>query len=459
MHWVASIILVEFKNRIIKALKELIIDPRVKAAPEDKKGDTLFQSRLLFKGIHEIIDAVVEKTENLDEAILQIAQQSDLVRQQLDASKQGTSLMHPDFRITTYPRKTKTLSEPTNETRSFRAQSLPRNLDIPNLNHPAIEYHKRIAINCLLKLRLFTGKSPIKVIEFEGCFTNTPMITTLRNLLGQNFEDLVEIETVSPNNPAPNIDDNTIYIIGGSIKSVNDPEGKQFTQNFSQKLLERIQEGANIRAYATCYGSESILEAFGNMRDNLTVETTPGALQFGAFPIEFTQDTTPSTEHLAGKQATVTFTRGEYSEVEGYEDVDDMQPLAFECKEDEQGELVTDPSRPISFSLLDGAVITAQPHFEVNLKREQDLETLRRHLQRSARETTSEFSPTQTTTNEKERHKFTTNPSHIYTHQVDIPAVNAQGTKTQWLENDVGAALFAPILATHAKKTLNQLAT
>jgi hypothetical protein len=484
-----------FRNEIIKRLKELFINSILEDLEPGERYKAVFDGRMEFRSIHggDRLNSILRqqkvftgrewqaiKAMSSDSPVYGmfvdkvlrdvVAKEIEKVRQRVDAVTYGATLLKPDSKVQTFPIPNR--SSVINTTRCFETASLPRNLDVPDLNDPSLERERIELAAKLKKLEELTGKPPIKVLEFDNCFTNPLMVSTLCGLLGMedSFDQsvlaengLIEIENVKLKSMKYPAQQDGIYIIGGSLNDVYDKYGEAFTDQFSQELLKRAEAGEPVRGLGICFGSQSLLQAFGNLRGR-NFKTVKGALQFGAFPTRFSNSSQyPALKHLARKNCTTVMTRSGYSLVSGYENMgeEEIEPLAFEGALEGGGWKKNRSVPPVAFSLLNGAIITSQFHPEVRLADESHLHALRKHSKRYHNQIYCRFgSPAHIKKSDNRivvPRSALSSQDAIYNRNVHIPALDKAGRRTTWVEKDIGMAWLIPILNSHADSLLKQL--
>lgn len=490
-----------FRNEIIKKLRALLIDPMVDGVPLENRFGAITSGRMDFRAIHsrntldELLETEIFRDDTrmkilrtmtpqekpyqriIDEIFDRICQQVPLIQERKEASEKGAVLLNQNTVIRTFASRRGQRDSHVNSTRRHKASDLPRNLDIPDLQDQALEAERVQLVQKLKSIKEKTGKKPLVILEFDNCFSNILMQDSIRELLGSDadYNELVEVKNIRlKGEEYPKQEDGIIYVIGGSLNDAYDKHGEKFTNNFSKELLEKIEAGACIRALGVCFGSQSLLQAYGQLKGK-RIRTEKGALEFGPMPVTFSGDD-PSLRHLSGKYCSAPFTRSGYSMVDSEEENSDLKPIAFEGIHDGKSWQRDENLPPVGYSMLDGRVKTVQFHPEIKLTKEKHRKILRKHLQHNFESIFKDFGPPARSRTRaadlmhlakeapdlvmrsiaRDRSALSS-PSFIFGNNIDLGAMDDKYRPTTWLKKDIGAAFLVPTLLDQANSLLDQL--
>ncbi|MDH5596725.1 MAG: hypothetical protein OEY44_01365 [Candidatus Peregrinibacteria bacterium] len=357
--------------------------------------------------------------------------------------------------------------------REIPARLLPRGVDY---SEELLEEQRMNLVRDLRILQNLLGDHPVNLIEFDTCFTNPLMIFFLCELLGLpephtketlQKSGLVRIENVKMmSGHFPSIRKG-LTIEGGSLNDPTDPYGGAFTAQFSLEALKRIDRGELVRIIGICFGSESILEAYGKLKGH-NMYTDKGVLQFAPSPQIYNTMGHPSLDYLAGQACAVAITRSGYSIVPQTALNGDLIPLAYEGKLIEGAGIVDmglhDPYQlvgatldPVSkttiwepdyslpataYTMLGGKADTIQAHPEVRLAIERDLEIIKQFTRQTARQTNPGLG-------------IRTAQDVIF-RNMDLYKTNALGRQERWIKNDFGMPWMIPTMHHHVKSLIAQ---
>lgn len=450
--WVTKMPSMYIRNKVIEVVRDAFVD----ATYEGLRG------RMFFKGVHPVIEKGIDYVEqNVDYDVSQIEEVAEKLQRSVIRilEQKGGPVIKELLAQRVKPRKEKdtisTLSRTQeipmngiNRMRFFNVTDLPRNRDIPPKE--ALQMREFALVQGLSLLRQAIDRPPITVCEFDDCFTNKLMIDLLHNVLdsacftyGVDFDDLVRIYNIKlrGDHYAQSSTLGVVNIIGGSTGNVYDEYGKRFTDHFVRPLMDEIAIGTPARFIGVCFGSQSILQAFGQQH-NLPFNTAPGALQYGAFPVSFTGNKRSFLKELSGASYTVSMTRESYSLVDGYDELsnDLIAPLAFEYSKFNGRMQVDKELPPVAFSLYGGKVITTQFHPEISLKAPESHGEMNAWLDQNHQYLKQEFG-------EKGR----TLPRHF-----DIKALSDSGI-INWVEKDIGPFFMLNVLSRQIETLLTDL--
>lgn len=455
--WKIKLPRILIKNRIIKVLRSLFADsarwpyqnmhfknvhPKLDEFVE-KEVDTLFWNYLIEsdEGLSDDISRLVN---GISEKILKVII-SEL--EESESEKNEFVPVNPGTDVQTIPRLTAVKDKyGINTERTFPVELLPRNHDIPNLEQ--MKRERMELAKYLIDLKKKTGNPPIHLIEFDDCFTNGLTTKTLNSILDDAcfiFETDPEELIVSSNiklkkgeYPALN-NPNQIYIIGGSMNSAADRYGRRFTDEFCFPLLSQIESGAPARALGICFGSQSLMQAFGRLKDR-QIKTVPGALQYGAFPFAFRQKSSNVLGDLSGKKFTGYMTREDYTCIDSLSGLspDDITPIAYELKESNGHVMINSDITPPIFDLFGGKAVVVQFHPEITLKDPEIYEQIKKMTNKNL--------------SLNDSYLLTKN---IFESQFDIKGKDSEGERP-WVKDDIGPVLLMKILHNQVKSLIEK---
>lgn len=457
--WETRLPQIMIRNRVIEVLKKLFSDK-----------EKWPSGNMHFKDVHATVDDAVRNEVNISmweylveydggvsaEIKKTVDSISDkivkVVMQELRERKLGNNEVVPLYEksvVQTFPRLSAVEdSHGVNNERVFPVERMPRNKDIPTLEH--MKRKSIELIKGLEKLKDEFKKQPLHVFEFDDCFTNGLMMDLLNRILSDacfifncNVEDFVKVSNVRlKNGEYPNMDESgLIYILGGSVNSAADKYGRKFTEEFCKPLLEYIKMGGFARALGVCFGSQTLMQAFGQLEDR-KIKTISGALQYGAFPVALSKDKSGILDDMRGSKCAVGMTREDYT---CFDDGNvfsgnNIEPLAHELRH-ENGNIFEDNDiAPAAFSLYSGRVVTTQFHPEISL--------------------------TDPETENRINDWFSKNRYHVYSTfvlsdkmpslQFDLKGRNMDGEEP-WVERDAGPAFMLNTLLYQVNSLIEQL--
>ncbi len=322
-------------------------------------------------------------------------------------------------------------------------------------------------------------KPPVKLIELGNCFTNPMMIDTLQQVLSPftadqkfildaelvrrhpGFDQLVQVCNVDlRKGEYPPVEEDCIYIVGGSDADVYDPQGEAFVYGLMIPLLEHMQQHQRGRLLASCFGHQSAMKACAAIGDiPLLFQAQKGAFQFGLFPIRVSDSSHPALSPITSKTISTVFTRSGYVDIPGSRIQGLVNALAFESDgrmfQEGGGEIFNERRDlpPVICSLLNGDGITIQPHLEVQASNPRHQQQLRRYLGRYGNQISSTLS------NHHYSHRYNHPEFHhlantIMGHNIGIEGTNRHGKKVHWVQNEPGPAVFTAALNTFAQDLL-----
>jgi len=260
----------------------------------------------------------------------------------------------------------------------FPHMPLEMNASVPQ-KIEAFEQERRALLRYLEDLHKKNKRPPIWLIEHKDCFTNIAMRRTLNDLLGgaEVFRKYVLPFTIDPSvyqYPIP--EDDTIFILGGSVNDTYDHFGRDFTRRFSLPLLEQVQAQSRIRVLGICFGHQSLIEAYGMML-GIPIRTIKSAFQLGFYSVDFNGDH-PGLRALKSQLSRgVAFTRSGYPKRMDDQPAADIPGLRVEAEF----------SAPLNYSdrnycfippavsylppseTMPGMVLTIQGHPEIDFKK------------------------------------------------------------------------------------------
>jgi len=458
------------RNQIIAVIRGLI----VKETPEGLKG------RMNFKDVHKVIEEELSKVftgeawefllevkETASTEVLELA--GSIAERVIDVLRANPELNMRNLLeekivplsegiVQTFARSS--LPQETNAyiqtPRVFPVACLPRNRDLPSPERIKDRFFE--LTRTLIELKEYTNSPPIRIIEFDDCFTNSLLVKALGDILedagfayGVGFDELVSVTNVSlRDGKFPNIkeDKSSIFIIGGSVDNASDKNGQAFSDRFCGPLLSDVSRGASKRVLGICFGSQVVLQAFGKMK-HIKFKTLPGALQYGAFPIAFIDENHKILKDLSGGVHTVGMTRESYSIVDGYKDLGfEMQALAYETMY-QNGRLVVNTGLPNAFSILDDRVVTTQFHPEIQLRKIDISHPLNGWLTENHDRIRKGFKQGYA----QEAGSTINRPLDLFRQQFNIQGQGKDGP-VSWVEQDVGPIFLVNTLLTQVKSLL-----
>jgi GMP synthase-like glutamine amidotransferase len=445
------------KNKIIKVLRGMFADPArwpyqnmhfKNVHPKldkfvEKEVDTLFWNYLI-ESDEGLSDDILKLVNGISKKILRVII-SEL--EESESEKNEFVPVNPGTAVQTIPRLTAVKDKyGINTERTFPVELLPRNHDIPNLEQ--VKRERMELAKCLIDLKEKSGNPPIHLIEFDDCFTNGLTMKTLNSILEDacfifetDPEELIASSNVKlKEGEYPSLNDpNQIYIIGGSLNSAADRYGRKLTDEFCLPLLKQIESGAPARALGICFGSQSLMQAFGRLKDR-QIKTVPGALQYGAFPFKFRQNSANVLGDLTGKNFTGYMTREDYTCIDSLSGLnpDDITPMAYELKESNGQVMINSEITPPVFNLLGGKVTVVQFHPEITLKDPETYEQIKKWTNKNLSLNTSYLLT-----------------KDIFDSQFDIKGKDGEGERP-WVEEDIGPVLLMKILHNQAKSLIEE---
>lgn len=473
----------EVRNQIIGRLKGLFIDSALKdCAPEEIRTRT-HHGRMQFRHLHRAVDACLEKNPNDVEKIWEdICREIDAVRRRISLVAKGATLLQGDRAVvqTFSPRPIAKIQENNivAESRDWKAQSLPRNLDVPDLSDPKLEQERASLVTTLTEIAKLTN-GPALRLHLYDCFTDGAMSDTILKLLGADKDpgkkkllEVVNVNIKGRHDPVngekihnyPTQQDGVIDIFGGSTNDAYDAGGKRYIDEFMVPWLQRIEDGFAVRGLGICFGSQCMLEAMGKVKD-FEVKTQRGALQFGPFPVVFGTRHV-AVKHLELKACTGVFTRSGYSiPDDSPASKQNLRPLAYEGKMNVNG--LWFPNRdlpPVAYSLSKGRAITAQMHLETSLKDPRHTKDMVRYASRHAGDLAKAFGPNIYTdfTKTSGPNIYTgvnplASPNFLRDNHFSLQAQSISGENTNWVAKDIGMAFLIPSLLHLATDLLAEL--
>lgn len=465
------------RNEIIRRLKGLFIDSALQnCAPEEVRTRT-YHGRMQFRHLHRSIEACLEKTllktddakpqESVDSVWEVITSKINCVRRRIAVVDKGEILLQGDRAvIQTFSPRPHIENEAVAERRSCKAESLPRNLDVPDLSDPNLEQERTSLVATLTEIAKLTNVPALRLHLYD-CFTDPSMLDTILTLLGANKnpekEKLLEVVNVKIKGRYDQVSGEKIYnyptqqdgvidIFGGSTNDAYDMGGKRYIDEFMIPWLERIENGSAVRGMGICFGSQCMMEAIGKVK-KFKVKTQKGALQFGPFPVVF-GDRHVMVKHLANKACTGVFTRSGYSIPDNsYAARENLSPLAYEGKMDKDGIWLPDRDLPpVAYLLSNGRAITAQMHLEVSLKDSQHIKHMARYAGRHATDLAKAFGP-----NVFSKANPLASPNFLRGNHFSLQAQSISGENTNWIAKDIGMAFLIPSLLHLATDLLSEL--
>ncbi len=475
------------RNEIIGRLKGLFIDSALQdCAPQDVRTRT-YHGRMQFQHLHRAVDNCLEerlfkteewerlKRKNPDDAEFKqsidrvwkvISKEIEYVRKRINIVANGAILSQGDNATVQafaprYPASTR-VNEAIAENRTCKAQSLPRNLNVPDLSDTKLEEQRQNLVTTLKEIAQLTDGPSLR-LHLYNCFTDPAMLDTVLTLLGANKDpekrkllEVVNVKIQGGHYPKsydyPTQKHGVIDVFGGSTNDAYDPGGNRYIDEFMVPWLKRIEGGEAVRGLGICFGSQCMIEATGRLK-NFDVTTERGALQFGPYPVVF-GDRHITLEHLAGKACTGVFTRSGYSVPEDSETSRKyLRPLAHEGKMNENGVWLPDTALPpVAYSLLGGRAVTAQMHLETSLKDPRHIRHLIRHANKHSADLSKVFGPSLF---------FGDNPlmspNYLKDHHFSLQAQSISGESTNWVAKDIGMAFLIPSLLHLATALLSEL--
>jgi len=357
----------------------------------------------------------------------------------------GAAPLRYDITIQTFPVKDSSVEgNAINKKRHIPLPQIPRNLDLPSLDD--LEKERSKMVKKLKEIIEITGKPPLVVKRFGDCFTNPLMLDTLHQILGKKgVRNLIRIEEGN------SVENNSIYVIEGSLSDVYDRYGMACTKEFAIPLLEQIESGGNIRFAAMCFGHQIITQACSQLTDiPIHFDAQKGSLQFGMFPCRMGVTEHPGLKHLSAKTLSLFFSRTGYVFNDGLRARDLVKPLGFECDGKDGKNL--DELPPVGFSVLGGKGLTFQPHLEVQASNSKHRRFLRRYLGRNSKQLAGSLMDIGQMVSRKGGFG-----NSLVDRQIKLRGRDRSGAKVSWVRNEAGPAFWIPAIDTFAADILRKI--